>query len=400
MSRKTLWVLVVLLAALAGATWLKGRREAAPAGPGAAAGGRLLPAVDWSTLRAVTIADGGTTTHLAQAEGAWVVAERGGLPADINRLRAMIQAIDGMDNAQVAEEGAAHLAEYGLAAGEEDEPVRIELEHGQGTSVLTLGRHREPRSSEAAWMAAAGRYVRVDEGPVLLIKEDIAEAEADPEQWWDRVLLEVAPEAVRKVELGTGADAVAIARGTNGAFALAGGATDEEVAVPAATRLFGALRSLQAEEILPEGGTDAFTNALSCRFETEGATYAIQLGAAQPDPGGGRPVKIAVAAAADAAPELSAAVAAAEKKLNNRVFRIPAYLAEPFTVQKDALIQKKEPAPEPAPEPTLEVEAVPEPAPEAEAVAEPEAAPAPEVAPEPEAAPDVPPVPEESAPAE
>ena len=76
-------------------------------------------------------------------------------------------------------------------------------------------------------------------------------------------------------------------------------------------------------------------------------------------------------------------ITATEKKLNDRVFRIPAYLAEPFALKREALIQKKEPAPAP----TLEVEAVPEPAPDEESVTEPEAAASPEPVPEPEAAP-------------
>ena len=51
MSKKTRWVLVIVLAALSAAVWWSGRR-AAPAAA-SAAGGRLLPDVDLATVRAV-----------------------------------------------------------------------------------------------------------------------------------------------------------------------------------------------------------------------------------------------------------------------------------------------------------------------------------------------------------
>ena len=51
MSKKTMWVLVIVLAALSAAVWWSGQR-AAPAAA-SAAGGRLLPGVDLATVRAV-----------------------------------------------------------------------------------------------------------------------------------------------------------------------------------------------------------------------------------------------------------------------------------------------------------------------------------------------------------
>ena len=339
MSKKTLLVLVVLLAVLAGAMWMSGRQAASPSGKSAVDGGRLLPSVDASTVRAIAIEDGVATTHLAKVDGVWSVAEQDNYPADFNRLREMMRAIDETENAQVAEEGPAHLAEFGLAADAEPAPIRVALEHAQGTTVLNLGKTREPRRSDPYWGAPAGRYVRVDEGPVLLIKEDIRMVAADPAQWWDRLLLEVAPESIRKMEVGSADGTFAIERGTNGAFAAVGAAEGETVEEGAADRLFGALGNLRAEKILaPEESAAAFSNAVSCVAETEGATYRIQLGEALADQGDGRPIKIET-------------TAETSKRLNGRTFLIPAYLADVLVMKKDILIRKADKAPKPPPVP-------------------------------------------------
>lgn len=357
MSNKALWALVVLLAALSGAMWMKGRPVSVPVGKDAIAGRGLIPSIDMGTVRSIAIEDGAATTHLAQVDGVWCVAEQGDYPADVNRLRTLMRSIDGAENPQVAETGAAHLAEYGLAVDGASAPLRISLEHDKGTTVLSLGKNRESRNDEATRMPAPGRYVRVGEGPVLLIKDDIAMVTADPDQWWDRMLLEVAPESIQKVAVGSGEGAYAIERGTNGMFSLVGGTAEEEVDLSAANRLLGALRSLRAEQIL--GEPTIFRNALSCRFEAEGATYSIHMGEALSDQGGGRPVKFEVVVAANATPDQRSAAALAEKKLKDRIFLISAYLADPLTLKKDALIHKPEVAPEPPPMPEQVVDAEP-----------------------------------------
>lgn len=357
MSKKTLWTLAIVLAALSAAVWWNGRRAAAPAA--AAAGGRLMPGVDLATVRAVTLETAGATTRLAQVDGVWCVAEKDDFPADVRRLRDLIQALDETENAQVADESADRLAEYGLAADGTNAPLRLALEHAAGTTTLSLGHARAPRQTEAYWGPPAGRYVRVDAGPVLLLKDDVPGADADPAQWWDRALLEIEPADVRQVEVASGGESVAIERGADGAFALATAATGEETDAAAAERLFGALRNLRADEIWSaEEAEGAFAEAATYAAETEGATYRIEIGAAQADRGNARPVRIAATGAVPAA---------TAKKLAGRAFLVPSYLADALVATRDALVRKTDPAPAveeetPLPEPP--------PVPDAAAVAE------------------------------
>ena len=175
------------------------------------------------------------------------------------------------------------------------------------------------------------------DGPVLLLKDDVPGADADPSQWWDRALLEIEPAAVRQVEVASGGETFAIERGTNGTFALAGAPEGETVDVAAAERLFGALRELRADEILkPEEIAEAFKDAASFAAETAGATYRIEIGAAQAEQGGGRPVRI------EATGDVPAATA---KKLAGRAFRIPSFLADAMIAKREALVRQAAAAP-------------------------------------------------------
>ena len=235
-------------------------------------------------------------------------------------------------------------------------PVRIALEHAGGTTVLSLGKRREPRRSEDVWGPPAGRYVRVNEGPVLLIKDDIAAVDANPGQWWERNLLEVAPEAVRKMQITSAEGAFAVERGTNDTFVLAGAAADETVDDAAARRLFGALRNLRAESRWPADEAAAFSNDVRCVAEAEGIVYSVRIGDPQSDRNGGRPVKVEATVAEGATSEQQAAAAAANK-LAGRIYLVPAYQADPLAMKREALVRK---AP---PEPESEPEVVPEPAP-------------------------------------
>jgi hypothetical protein len=367
MSKKTLMVLVVLLAVLAGGRWMHGGRSPSSDGEMASAGSALLASVDLSTVHAIAIDDGSSTTHLERVEGIWCVAEQDNYPADFDRLRAMMLTIDGLETGPVVDEGADHLAEYGLAAGEEPAPLRITLVHEKGTTVLSLGKLWTPQGGEQPWGSAPGRYVRVDEGPVLLLKEDVRIVQADAGKWWDRSLVEVAPESIRRVEVGSVDDTFSVEHGTNGTFTLVGAPGGEEVDVAAANRLFGALKSLRAEKILPhaEESEAAFTNAITYKAEAEGATYWIHLGEARAELGDGKPVKVEVTAATAATPEQLAAATLANRQLNGRTFLIATYLAEPLGMKKDALMHKPEPAPATVSEPSP----VPENPPAAESAA-------------------------------
>ena len=370
MSKKTLMVLIVVLAALCAALVMTGERQSGARAPAAAE--HLLSGVDLSTVRSVTLADNTATTRLAQAEGVWTVAEQENYAADLDRLRELLRALDEAEGGEIVETDAARLAEYGLAADSDPAPLRLTLEHAAGTTVVALGKTREPRRSEDMWGPPPGRFVRVDEGPVRLLKDDPG-VPAAAAQWWDRQLLAVPPAEVRKVEIAEGDDSFILEKDTNDVIQLAGMAEGEQLESAAAERLFAALRALTADALLPAAEAadkeGDFANATRFQAAANGLTYMLQVGEppAEPD---GRLVKLEVAAGSEAPPEQQAAAAALTKKFAGRVFRVPAYLAEALIMKRDAVVKKSEPPP-PPPEATAAPAAQPEAAPEAPAEAVP-----------------------------
>ena len=101
------------------------------------------------------------------------------------------------------------------------------------------------------------------------------------------------------------------------------------------TGLFRSLRNLRADEILKlEEADELFKDAATYAAETEGATYRIEIGAAQAERGNGRPVRI------EATGDVAAATA---KKLAGRAFLVPPYLGDALVAQRDALVRKVEP---------------------------------------------------------
>ena len=349
MSKKTLMVLAALAIGLMVAVWKLGNTESSSAAKSGGESQALLPSVEWSTLSMIEIQEGATTTHLEKADGLWCVAEQENAPADFNRLRELIRSMDDMKRGQVADTGDAHLAEYGLLDGGDGSLVRIALKYEKGATVLKLGKMRESQRSEGYWGPPGGRYVRVDDGPILLLKEDVRMAQASADVWWDRSLIALEPESIHKISVQADEESYVLERQTNGVISLAGLGDGEAVNMGAVDRLLGALRNLRAEKLMPaatEWG-DAFAKADSFQADAEGATYRIQLGDASPDNGEGRPIRVEVVVSSSATPEQQATAAVATKKSSGRTFLIPDYQADSLTLKRNELIQ---PPPEPAPE--------------------------------------------------
>ena len=179
------------------------------------------------------------------------------------------------------------------------------------------------------WGPPPGRYVRVDEGPVRLVKDDIPQAQADPDQWWDRQVLAVEPNLVQRAGVTTPEGAYQVARTTNGTYEVADAGEGEEVDAAAAGRLFGALRSLRANRRVSwteEETEKAFAEAAEYRAEAEGKAYRVQVGIASEGEGGGRPVRVAC-----------------NEEPWGRVVLVPEYLADALSLARSAVVRKPAP---------------------------------------------------------
>jgi hypothetical protein len=355
MNAKSLAALSGILVVLLGILWTSGRFESLPAEGGGVGEGWLADA-ELESLSALEIRQGEASVRIELADGAWGVADRGGYPADLSRLRRLVQALSEMGSGQLADENPANAAAYGLADGGEVEPVEIALEHARGTSVLRLGESRRPRRQEDAWAPALGRYAQMDGGAIVLLKDDVPHADADDNLWWDRSLASVELDEVRRVEVSSGTASYALVRGEDGGYAMEGIAEGEAVVEGAARRVFGALRDLRADGIADEEEANAQEwgeNADRYVAATKDAIYRAWIAPVDPEKDAGmRLVRLEVILKDEAGEEARMTHAHAMRKLEGRTFRIPLFAAEAMTMPRASLVMAA-----PPPAPPVEVEA-------------------------------------------
>jgi hypothetical protein len=353
MSRKTLFILVVILLILGGGALLINRTPTAPKA-GIRAGQRLLPDTALTTIEQIVIAQRGTTTLLARVEGTWRVTNRDHFPADIDRLRNLMRAMDTAEIGQVMTDGTNYLDEFGLAAVQDDPPLHLTLHGADHTIALDLGKPRTGGPQAETWRPPQGRYARMDNGPVLLLSDNLHAAQASPEVWMDRMLLEVPVQDIRKVEVASPDGTYAIEQGTNNTFHWIEPDKMAGIEKVQARRLFSALQHLRFDRILTGEGqnSDPFTHAVKYTAFTADATYTVTVGTSTPEQPG-RPVRISVTTDKDAPQDLQAKAAFTSMKVSNRVFTISAHLAGSLTMPLNELVPavpKQEDAKTPGPE--------------------------------------------------
>jgi hypothetical protein len=352
MNAKSLAALAGILVVLLGILWTSGRFESLPAEGGGVGAGWLADA-ELESLSAIEIRQGEASVRLELADGAWGVADRGGYPADLSRLRRLVQALSEMGSGQLADENPANAAAYGLADGGEVEPVEIALEHARGTSVLRLGESRRPRRQEDAWAPALGRYSQMDGGAIVLLKDDVPHADADDNLWWDRSLASVELDEVRRVEVSSGAASYALVRGDDGGYAMDGIAEGETMVEGSARRVFGALRGLRADGIADEEEANAQEwgeNADRYVAETDDAVYRVWLAPLAPTNTGMRFVRMEMEPKEGAGEEVRLAQTHAMRKLAGRTFLVPLFAAEAMTMSRASLVSSAPPPSQPSPD--------------------------------------------------
>lgn len=267
MRRRSLGVLLIASVALAGlaasVVW-RGDRDVSPAPHGE----RALPgfADKLATLDFLRLRRGGVTVNLKQRDGSWTVVEKGGYPADQERVRKLLL----------------QLAELELVEPKTDRPellARLDLDdpaNGKSTLVaagdrsgalvgqIDIGRRRP---SDIAG-GEEGVYVRKPDSDQAWLARGSFALSGDALSWLDRRIIDIPAAQVASVVLtAPDGNAVVVARGSaDQPFAIDGLAPDakpkpdEALAAPA-----GALEALDLDDVKP-----AFEQPIS----EDGATTA------------------------------------------------------------------------------------------------------------------------------
>ena len=193
MSRQRFTALAVAaLLAISAALFLNAQRNRAPD----AHGGPLLPSLagELNTVTSLSVRRGGTTPAVTvhQQAGRWTVAERGDYPADVSKLRKLLQALS---DAKTTEEKTSNPASFAVI-GVEDPSLpgstgaEISITAQDGKHAVIIGKP-----------AGEGNFARRGGENTSYIVEPAISFEAEPRYWIESKLIDIAAAGIQSIEV-------------------------------------------------------------------------------------------------------------------------------------------------------------------------------------------------------
>lgn len=284
MKPKTMFILIAVLAVLAGAVYMQYAGRGQQADAGRDAGEKVLPGLDVNAIEQIDLRAGGEQLTLKRSDDMWVAVSLYDYPVDFVELSEAVLALAELEIGQVVYDGEEFAAEYGLApGGETNLPMSVSLKDGQGDdlAVLHLGAYRE-RESEGPYGGGAfpdGRYVRADGGPVALVDDTLDAFSLDAMDWIDKELLDVSSDALDIVTVTRSNETYSVTK-KGSDYLVSNLRTNEEVDSASAGRVCRALQYFNCSEIIDPDRSDeelGFDRACTYEFKsTDGFTYTVK----------------------------------------------------------------------------------------------------------------------------
>lgn len=294
MKSSTLIKLILALALLGGLAYWTTRKAPVSANQSAAVAGKAL-AIDLNGIDGFIVASGTQTVTLAKTEGTWTVETLWNYPADFDRVVDQLRQLGALKVGNIMPGGENQLAEFGLApdAGvtNEDGLVVVSFfgEGGKALSEVALGKPRLSRSgSPMSEGYPDGQFIRVDQGPVMLVDQYLGGIPRQPQDWLDKDLINAARAEVRRVVIKRpDGSTYEVLQETAGTFTVPGLADGEEMKTAGAELLAGCLQNLALTSVADPKLADDKTGlnqAVEYMAELrDGTIYRIKVGNAQPD---------------------------------------------------------------------------------------------------------------------
>lgn len=306
-----------------------------PAGV-AALGKPLLKGLRAADIATISIREPQAAITLERKDSGWVIAERAGFPADLERVREFVLKAIELKVGQVEPLGVADRKRLKL----DEAATRVEFRgaDGKALSVVLVGRKyfkSEPENPDKA--IGDGRFVLLpgDEKTVYVVSDPLAQASAKSADWVARAGFSA--EKVKSLEYApaTGEGWKLERAAEDADWTLAGATPTEKVEAAKANAAAYSLASVDLADVLGKEAKPEETGLLAPTVLTantfDGLTYTLRLGALK---GENYPATLAVAG--DAKPEGKDAEERA-KKLAERLPRERALATYTLLIPKSRL---------------------------------------------------------------
>ena len=285
MNARVAAILVILLVVLGGGALLYQQQERAQRPDNVGTLGRtLFKDLQAAEIAAIRIVEPNATLTVQRKDDRWVIAERGGFPADVSKVREFVLKAIGLKVGQSEPLGEKDRARLNLDAS----GTRVEFRNAadKALGVLIVGRKYFKREVENPEKAIPdGRFVALPEeaGTAYRVAEPLTQATVKTAEWIDRSSFQV--EKIKTLEVRyPGGDAWRIERaGDNAEWKLAAARPGEKLEIPRANAASYSLSLLELADVAPKDAKDTgLDKPITVDATTlDGASYAIKVGKLQ-----------------------------------------------------------------------------------------------------------------------
>jgi hypothetical protein len=254
MSRQRFLALAVAaLLAISAALFLNAQRNQAPD----VHGGALLPSLagELNTVTSLSVRRGSATPTVTvhNQGGHWTVAERGDYPADVSKLRKLLQALS---DAKITEEKTSNPASFAVIGVEDPSPAGAMGATGAEISIVAQdGKHTVIIGKPVG----QGNFARRGGENTSYSVEPAISFEAEPRYWIDAKLVDISAAAIQSIDVkpATGPAYTIKRTAATQSFTLEGvppgrKAADSTLLAPSPTTYSG----LTADDVAAAGGID------------------------------------------------------------------------------------------------------------------------------------------------
>ncbi len=283
MSGRKLFILTIVLIVLGLGAYLSQQGTGPKGDTGAQPGDKIFADLDLNAIRQITVASADATNVLKRKDNRWVAANLYDYPADFDKLRGQLTTLPDIKIGQLVRGDKDMLHEFGL--GDAASTVTFAGVDGAELAALSIG---ETRTRQAPEMAAYGggfpdgQYIRVGDGPVALVTQNLSAWSTDPSAWIQKKLLQVTSSDIVAITVAITGGTYTVNFPNGGTGTLPDLAEGQTMNAGNAGRLQRALNYLNCDSVADPSRTDTGLDAPTTytAIAKNGLVYQVDLGEA------------------------------------------------------------------------------------------------------------------------
>jgi len=283
MNARLLGVLLVLLAALGGGALLVFQQQGARTVESGTLGQPLLKGLQAAQVAAIVIRTPKDAITIAKKDERWTIAERGGFPADLEKVREFVVKAIALKIGQSEPIGEKDRARLLLDAG--GTAVELLGADGKPLAQLTAGKKyfkTEPENPEKA--NGDGRYVMLagDDKRVVVVSDPLSQASTRSADWISKAGFAAEKVKAMEVRYADGASWKIERSGDNADWKLGSARGDEKLDISKANAASYSLSLIELADVAPADAKPEATGLDQPLVVTaatlDGLTYTLKIG--------------------------------------------------------------------------------------------------------------------------